>query len=34
LMQMDTVFKNFIDNKGPGAAVAVLREGKIIFKKS
>jgi CubicO group peptidase (beta-lactamase class C family) len=33
-VQMDTVFKKYMNNKGPGAAVAVLRDGKVIFRKS
>ncbi|QNK64355.1 serine hydrolase [Pedobacter sp. PAMC26386] len=31
---MDTVFKKYNHLKGPGAAVAIIQDGKIIFKKS
>lgn len=32
--QMDIIFKKYTMASGPGAAVAVLRDGKIVFKKS
>jgi CubicO group peptidase (beta-lactamase class C family) len=32
--QMDTIFKKYIYTKGPGATVAVCRDGRVVFKKS
>lgn len=32
--QIDTIFSKYIHNTGPGAAIAVLRDGKTVFKKT
>lgn len=33
-VQMDAIFSKYINNSGPGAAVAILRDGRIVFKKA